>query len=247
MGSAKITPAITPTVGPDASPKSHSCVVRQTSHPPRTTAARIQASSPISSATPAPGRITAMWLLYLYRGKWRVDRGAQSAGGLRRLVEAVRKASNGGRWRADSVWARCRLRPAARLGTPASSLSDEMPIGLQKGIVMTMLRDAGSLKNDKKFNMREIVIDTETTGLDPLSTAPARRFHQPGRLYVLGQSRNPARIATTLTRAADDKDDRERAQCHSVGQSISTRQCEKDSRPCEDQKHRTRDCYSPGR
>ena len=41
-----------------------------------------------------------------------------------------------------------------------------MPIGLQKGIVMTMLRDAGSLKNDKKFNMREIVIDTETTGLE---------------------------------------------------------------------------------
>jgi hypothetical protein len=33
---------------------------------------------------------------------------------------------------------------------------------------MTMLRNAGSLKNDKKFNMREIVIDTETTGLDPL-------------------------------------------------------------------------------
>ena len=56
------------------------------------------------------------------------------------------------------------LRPAARLGTPASSLSDEMPIGLQKGVVMTMLRNAGSLKNDKKFNTREIVIDTETTG-----------------------------------------------------------------------------------
>jgi len=61
------------------------------------------------------------------------------------------------------------LRPAARLGTPASSLSDEMPIGLEKGIVMTMLRNAGSLKNDKKFNMRKIVIDTETTSLDPLN------------------------------------------------------------------------------
>jgi DNA polymerase III epsilon subunit-like protein len=43
-----------------------------------------------------------------------------------------------------------------------------MPIGLEKGIVMTMLGNAGSLKNDKKFNMREIVFDIETTGLDPL-------------------------------------------------------------------------------
>jgi hypothetical protein len=43
-----------------------------------------------------------------------------------------------------------------------------MPLGLQKGIVMTMSRNAGSTKNDKKFNMREIVIDAETTGLDPL-------------------------------------------------------------------------------
>lgn len=42
-------------------------------------------------------------------------------------------------------------------------------MGLEKGIVMTMLRNAGSLKNDKKFNMREIVIDTETTSLDPLN------------------------------------------------------------------------------
>jgi hypothetical protein len=41
-----------------------------------------------------------------------------------------------------------------------------MRIGLEKGIVMTMLRNAGSLKNDKKFSMREIVIDTDTTGLD---------------------------------------------------------------------------------
>jgi DNA polymerase III subunit epsilon len=68
----------------------------------------------------------------------------------------------------QSLGALSALRPAARLGTPASFLSDEMPIGLEKGIVMTMLRNAGSLKNDKKFNMREIVIDTETTGLDPL-------------------------------------------------------------------------------
>jgi hypothetical protein len=42
-----------------------------------------------------------------------------------------------------------------------------MPLGLEKGIVMTMSRNAGSMKNDKKFNMREIVIDT--TGLDPLN------------------------------------------------------------------------------
>ena len=69
----------------------------------------------------------------------------------------------------QSLGARSALRPAARLDTPASSLSDEMPIGLEKGIVMTMLRNAGSLKNDKKFNMREIVIDTEATGLDPLN------------------------------------------------------------------------------
>ena len=38
-------------------------------------------------------------------------------------------------------------------------------MGLEKGIAMTMLRNAGSLKNDKKFNVREIVIDTETTRL----------------------------------------------------------------------------------
>ena len=43
------------------------------------------------------------------------------------------------------------LRPAARLGTPASFLSDEMPIGLEKGIVMTMLRNAGSLKMTKNL------------------------------------------------------------------------------------------------
>ena len=75
----------------------------------------------------------------------------------------------------QSLGALSALRPAARLGTPASSLSDEMPIGLQKGIVMTMLRNAGSLKNDKKFNMREIVIDTETTGLDSLRLKQSMR------------------------------------------------------------------------
>jgi hypothetical protein len=76
-----------------------------------------------------------------------------------------------------------------------------MPLGLQKGIVMTMSRNAGSTKNDKKFNMREIVIDTETTGLDPLdgvhraarakslATAPARRFRQPAGLYVVERPR----------------------------------------------------------
>ena len=64
------------------------------------------------------------------------------------------------------------LRPAARLGTPASFLSDEMPIGLEKGIVMTMLRNAGSLKNDKKFNMGEVLI---TTGLDPLRLKQSMR------------------------------------------------------------------------
>ena len=60
------------------------------------------------------------------------------------------------------------LQPEARLGTPASSLFDEMPLGLEKGIVMTRSRNAGSVKNDKKFNIREIVVDPETTGLDPL-------------------------------------------------------------------------------
>jgi hypothetical protein len=67
------------------------------------------------------------------------------------------------------------LQPEARLGTPASSISDEMPLGLQKGIVMTMSRNAGSTKNDKKFNMREIVIDTETTGLTRWTAFTARR------------------------------------------------------------------------
>ena len=44
---------------------------------------------------------------------------------------------------------------------------------------MTMLRNAGSLKNDKKFNMREIVIDTETTGLDLLRLKQSmRQEHQ---------------------------------------------------------------------
>jgi hypothetical protein len=61
------------------------------------------------------------------------------------------------------------IQAEARLGTPASSLSDEMPLGLEKGIVMMMSRNAGSMKNDKKFNMRESVIDTETTDCDPLA------------------------------------------------------------------------------
>jgi DNA polymerase III epsilon subunit-like protein len=39
--------------------------------------------------------------------------------------------------------------------------------GLEKGMVMTMSRNAGSMKNDKKFNMREIVINTDATGFDP--------------------------------------------------------------------------------
>jgi len=65
------------------------------------------------------------------------------------------------------------------VGHNASFLCDEMPIGLEEGIVMTMLRNAGSLKNDKKFNMREIVIDTETTGLDPLRLKQSmRQEHQ---------------------------------------------------------------------
>src|SRR5215469_2019280 len=51
----------------------------------------------------------------------------------------------------QSLGALSALRPAARLGTPTSSLSDEMPTALEKGIVMTMLRNAGSLKNDKNF------------------------------------------------------------------------------------------------
>jgi hypothetical protein len=84
----------------------------------------------------------------------------------------------------QSLGALSALRPAARLDTPASSLSDEMPIGLEKGIVMTMLRNAGSLKNDKKNNMREIVIDTETTGLAPLRLKQSmRQEHQPTSSY----------------------------------------------------------------
>ena len=62
-----------------------------------------------------------------------------------------------------------------------------MSIGLEKGIVMTMLRNAGSLKNDKKFNMREIVIDTETTRLDLLRLKrPMRQEHQPTSSYHRG-------------------------------------------------------------
>ena len=59
---------------------------------------------------------------------------------------------------------------------------------------MTMLRDAGSLKNDKKFNMREIVIDTETTGLDPLRLKQSmRQEHQPTSSY----QRRTIRVTTT--------------------------------------------------
>ena len=94
----------------------------------------------------------------------------------------------------QSLGARSALQPAARLDTPASSLSDEMPIGLQKGVVMTMLRNAGSLKNDKKFNMREIVIDTETTGLAPLRLKQSmRQEHQPKSSY----QRRTIRVTTT--------------------------------------------------
>ena len=98
----------------------------------------------------------------------------------------------------QSLGALSALRPAARLGTPASSLSDEMPIGLEKGIVMTMLRNAGSLKNDKKFNMREIVIDTETTGLDPLRLKQSmRQEHQPTSSY----QRRTIRVTTAAVSA----------------------------------------------
>jgi hypothetical protein len=59
-----------------------------------------------------------------------------------------------------------------------------MPMGLEKGIVMTMLRSAGSLKNDKKFNAREIVIDTDTTGLDSFRLKQSmRQEHRPTSSY----------------------------------------------------------------
>ena len=89
-------------------------------------------------------------------------------GVLRRLlrIKAPQAGTSAALEGRQSLGALSALRPAARLGTPASFLCDEMPIGLEEGIVMTMLRNAGSLKNDKKFNMREIVIDTETIGLD---------------------------------------------------------------------------------
>ena len=92
----------------------------------------------------------------------------------------------------QSLGALSALRPAARLGTPTSSLSDEMPTGLEKGIVMTMLRNAGS----KKFNMREIVIDTET-GLDPLRLKQSmRQEHQPTSSY----QRRTIRVTTAAVR-----------------------------------------------
>src|SRR6516162_566806 len=102
-------------------------------------------------------------------------------GVLRRLlrIKAPQAGTSAALEGRQSLGALSALRPAARLGPPASSLSDEMPIGLEEGIVMTMLRNAGSLKNDKKFNMREIVIDTETTGLDLLRLKQSmRQEHQ---------------------------------------------------------------------
>ena len=102
-------------------------------------------------------------------------------GVLRRLlrIKAPQAGTSAALEGRQSLGALSALRPAARLGTPASFLCDEMPIGLEEGIVMTMLRNAGSLKNDKKFNMREIVIDTETTGLDPLRLKQSmRQEHQ---------------------------------------------------------------------
>jgi hypothetical protein len=73
-----------------------------------------------------------------------------------------------------------------------------MPMGLEKGIVMTMLRNAGSLKNDKKFNMREIVIDTETTGLDSLRLKQSmQQDHQPTSSY----QRRTTRVTTAAVNA----------------------------------------------
>ena len=102
-------------------------------------------------------------------------------GVLRRLlrIKAPQAGTSAALEGRQSLGALSALRPAARLGTPATFLCDEMPIGLEEGIVMTMLRNAGSLKNDKKFNMREIVIDTETTGLDLLRLKQStRQEHQ---------------------------------------------------------------------
>jgi hypothetical protein len=60
---------------------------------------------------------------------------------------------------------------------------------------MTMLRNAGSLKNDKKFNMREIVI---TTGLDPLRLKQSmRQEHQPKSSY----QRRTIRVTTAAVSA----------------------------------------------
>jgi hypothetical protein len=75
-----------------------------------------------------------------------------------------------------------------------------MPIGLQKGIVMTMLRNAGSLKNDKKFNMREIVIDAETTayGQKIRTRCCGSVDHHRGQTAVSGyevRARRPGKVA----------------------------------------------------
>jgi DNA polymerase III epsilon subunit-like protein len=60
-----------------------------------------------------------------------------------------------------------------------------VPFGLEKGIVMTVLRNAGSMKNDKEFNMREIVIDAETTGFDPLN---GHRIVEIGAVELINRS-----------------------------------------------------------
>jgi hypothetical protein len=71
-------------------------------------------------------------------------------------------------------------------------------MGLEKGIVMTMLRNAGSLKNDKKFNVREIVIDTETTGPDPFRLKQSmRQEHRPTSSY----QRRTIRVTTAAMSA----------------------------------------------
>jgi DNA polymerase III subunit epsilon len=50
---------------------------------------------------------------------------------------------------------------------------------------MTVLRNAGSMKIDKEFNMREIVIDAETTGFDPLN---GHRIVEIGAVELINRS-----------------------------------------------------------
>jgi hypothetical protein len=61
MGTTNIMPAITRSVNPDRSPRSQSCLTRKSLNAHKTTAARIQASSPTRYVASALGRITAMW------------------------------------------------------------------------------------------------------------------------------------------------------------------------------------------